>query len=61
MPEDTVFDHDPRFTGRFWTALFNIIGSEVKFSTDYHPQTDGKMERVNALLEDYLRHYVSTS
>jgi hypothetical protein len=61
LPEDVVCDRDPRFTGRFWTALFNTMGSELKFSTGYHPQTDGQTERVNALLEDYLRHYVSTS
>jgi hypothetical protein len=61
LPEDIVSDRDPRFTGRFWTALFNMLGSELKFSTGYHPQTDGQTERVNALLEDYLRHYASTS
>jgi hypothetical protein len=59
--EDIVSDRDPRFTGRFWTALFNMMGSDLKFSTGYHPQTDGQTERVNALLEDYLRHYASTS
>ncbi|KAK4381873.1 Transposon Ty3-G Gag-Pol polyprotein [Sesamum angolense] len=47
--------------GRFWTALFNMMGTELKFSTANHPQTDGQTERVNALVEDYLRHYVSAS
>jgi len=27
LPEDIVCDRDPKFIGRFWTALFNIIGS----------------------------------
>jgi hypothetical protein len=58
--EDIVCDRDPRFTGRFWTALFNMMGSKLKFSIGYHPQTDGLTQRVNALLEDYLRHYAST-
>lgn len=59
--EDIVSDRDPRFTGWFWTTLFNMMGSDLKFSTGYRPQTDGQIVRMNALLEDYLRHYVSTS
>jgi hypothetical protein len=47
--EDVVCDRDPRFIGLFWIALINMMGSELKFSTDYHPQTDGQNERVNAL------------
>lgn len=61
VPEDIVSDRDTRFTGRFWTVLFNLMGSELKFSTANHPQTDGQTERVNALLEEYLRHYVTAS
>ncbi|KAL0387747.1 UNVERIFIED_CONTAM: Transposon Ty3-I Gag-Pol polyprotein [Sesamum radiatum] len=61
VPKDIVSDRDGRFTGRFWMALFNMMGTELKFSTANHPQTDGQTERVNALVEDYLRHYVSAS
>ncbi|KAG8366490.1 hypothetical protein BUALT_Bualt17G0085400 [Buddleja alternifolia] len=61
LPEDIISDRDTRFTGRFWTALFNMMGTELKFSTAYHPQTDGQMEQINQLLEEYLRHYVSAS
>lgn len=61
LPEDIISDRDSRFTGRFWTALFGFLGSELKFSTANHPQTDGQTERMNQLLEEYLRHYVSAS
>ncbi|KAL0393056.1 UNVERIFIED_CONTAM: RNA-directed DNA polymerase [Sesamum radiatum] len=56
-----VLLRDARFTRRFWTTLFSIMGTELKFSTANHPQTDGQTERVNALVEDYLRYYVSAS
>ena len=41
--------------------LFKLLGSELKFSTTNHPQTYGHTERVNALLEKYLRHFVTAS
>jgi hypothetical protein len=30
----------------------------LNFSTTYHPEIDGKIERVNQVIEDMLRMYV---
>ncbi|XP_017621263.1 uncharacterized protein LOC108465452 [Gossypium arboreum] len=54
-----ISDREGRFTGRFWTKLFKSMGSNLNFSTSMHPQIDGQTERVNALLETYLRQYRS--
>ncbi|KAH9706417.1 Endonuclease [Citrus sinensis] len=59
VPKSIVSDRDPCFTGRFWTELFKMLGTDLKFSTSFHLQTDGQTERINSLLEMYLRHYVS--
>ena len=61
LPKSIISDRDSRFTGRFWTELFKLMGSVLHFSTSFHPQTDGQTERVNALLELYLRHFVSAN
>ena len=61
IPKHIISDRDPRFTGSFWRELFSLLGSELQFSTSFHPQTDGQTERINALLECYLRHYVSAN
>ena len=61
MLEDIVSDRDMQFIGRFWVVLFKMWGTECKFSTTNHPQTDEQTERVNQMLEEYMRHYVTTA
>ena len=59
--EDIVSDKDSRFTGKSWVDLFKMIGAKFKFSTTNHPQTDEQTKRVNFILEEYLRHYISVA
>lgn len=61
VPQVIVSDRDPLFTSNFAKALCNILGTKQALSTAYHPQTDGQTERVNRVLEDMLRMYVSAS
>nr|GLL16863.1 hypothetical protein F511_07660 [Ipomoea trifida] len=61
LPRHIISDRDPRFTGKMWKELFQLMGSDLHFSTSFHPQSDGQTERVNALLECYLRHFVSAN
>jgi hypothetical protein len=59
MPKQVLTDRGTVFTSAFTKALFKILGTRSVFSTAYHPQTDGQTERVNRIVEDMLRHYVS--
>ena len=37
LPEVIISDRDPRFTSKFWTNLFDLLGTDLRFSTAFHP------------------------
>ncbi|KAJ9563826.1 hypothetical protein OSB04_008986 [Centaurea solstitialis] len=55
VPISIISDRDSRFTSRFWQSLQKSLGSQLDWSTAYHPQTDGQSERTIQTLEDMLR------
>ena len=59
LPDDIISDRDTKFTSAFWQNLQKLLGTNILMSTSFHPQTDGQTERMNSVLEDMLRHYVS--
>jgi hypothetical protein len=59
IPEQYITDRDKIFASKFWQTLIARLGTKHKLSTSYHPQTDGQTERVNQILETYLRLYVN--
>jgi transposase InsO family protein len=58
-PQDLVSDRGTQFTSQFWSEVWKGLGTKLKMSTAYHPQTDGQTERMNRVLEETLRHYIS--
>ncbi|WVZ53021.1 hypothetical protein U9M48_004014 [Paspalum notatum var. saurae] len=50
-----ISDRGSQFTSRFWEQLHDSLDTKLRFSTAYHPQTDGQTERTNQILEDMLR------
>ncbi|XP_038876706.1 uncharacterized protein LOC120069092, partial [Benincasa hispida] len=54
VPVSIVSDRDPRFTSSFWKSLQAALRSQLNFSTTFHPQTNGRTERLNQTLEDML-------
>ncbi|KAJ9557677.1 hypothetical protein OSB04_012291 [Centaurea solstitialis] len=55
VPLAIVSDRDTRFASRLWNGVQERMGTRLKMSTAYHPQTGGQSERTIETLEDMLR------
>jgi transposase InsO family protein len=55
IPKKIISDRGTQFTSHFLQQLHEALGTHLKFSSAYHPQTDGQTERTNQILEDMLR------
>lgn len=59
LPNSTVSDRGGQFAGEVWEIVCKLLGIKRKLSTAYHPETDGATERMNQVVEQFLRAYCS--
>ena len=50
IPQVISSDHGSIFTSKFWDSFQKAMGTNIRFSTAFHPQTNGQVERVNQIL-----------
>ncbi|GKB92301.1 putative reverse transcriptase domain-containing protein, partial [Tanacetum coccineum] len=55
IPMSIIRDRDGRFTSNFWKSFQKALGTVIRMSTAYHPETDGQSERTIETIEDMLR------
>jgi transposase InsO family protein len=55
VPKKIVSDRGSQFTSKFWEKLYESMDTKLNFSSAYHPQIVGQIERANQILEDMLR------
>ena len=59
IPKEFVTDRDKVWTSTFHKELCNLIGTDRCLTTAFHPESDGQVERMNRIVQQVLRHYVS--
>ena len=55
LVDNIISNHGSQFISKFWQSLFRILKVKIKLFSAYHPHTNGKIERVNQVLEQHLR------
>jgi transposase InsO family protein len=59
LPRAIVSDRGDEFVQGVWSWICKLLNIKQRLSTAYHPETDGSTERMNQVLEEYLRHHCS--
>ena len=55
LPRVIYSDKGPQFTARAWQELWKLTGTILGYSSAYHPQTQGVVERMNSVVSQTLR------
>ena len=61
FPKAIINDRRTQFTNAVWAIICETLGIERRLSLAYHPETDGATERVNQVIQPYLRAYTTFS
>ena len=59
LPKTIISNRGRQFVSIFWKELTTRLRVEALLSTAYYPQTDSQIERINAVIEQYIRIYTS--
>ena len=61
VPTVICIDRGSQFTVDSWRELWRLTGTELAYSTVYHPQTQGVVERMNSIIEQCMRGIIHES
>ena len=59
LPQTVTSDREPPFVAACWKCMCKRLDIQPRLSSPYHLQPDGQTERLNAVMEQYLRCYVN--
>jgi len=55
LPDNLFSDRGPQFTSELWSSVANLLGIKLHFTTAYHPQANGLLERFHRHMKEALR------
>jgi transposase InsO family protein len=59
IPLNVSSDCGSEFTSHFFRSLGSLLRMRLHFTSGHHPSANGQVERINSILEQYLRIYCS--
>ena len=59
IPHAIHTDRGAQFKGRWWREIWSLLGTKLRYGTAYHPQSQGQVERMNAIVSQTLRCLIS--
>ena len=59
VPRAIHTDRGAQFVGKWWREIWSLLGTKLKYGTAYHPQSQGQVERMNAVISQTLRCLMS--
>jgi len=59
LPCEIISDRGTQFTSKFWSAICKSLRINMKFASPFHHLTNGLTEKVNSVIEQYLRCYTN--
>ena len=54
VPRAIHTDRGAQFVGRWWCEIWTLLGTKLRYGTAYHPQSQGQVERMNAVVSQTL-------
>lgn len=59
-PRYLLSDRDAEFTAKVAKDVYRMLGTKKRFTSSFHPQTNGCVERLNHTVRQMLSHVVSS-
>ena len=59
LPDSITSDRGAQFVRAAWKQICKRLGIKAQLSTAFYPKIDGQIEKINGVIEQYLRAFVS--